>query len=379
MRTYNTLVLATIAVATVACGTAESPKVAKQPVVADVVELDSAQMAAAGVAFTTVGPLPADTIYLTGTITFDAARVSHVASRIQGRIRRVHADIGTFVRRGDTLAVLDSPELGGAQARWAQARVSRDVARRNFDRAERLYRDGIVSERRRLETEAALREQDAALTAALQMLSALGATPDSSGSGLFVIRAPLDGEVVEKHATEGEVVGPEAGLFIVGELNRVWLLLDLYETDLRRVQVGAPVRVVADAYPQTPFFARVGLVSSIVDSVSRTVKVRAEIPNQAHVLKPGMFARAGLTLEAPAAALGVPHAAVQTMGGRDVVFVLEGRGRFRAKPVRLGPPRAGGWLEVHDGLRLGDSVVVTGAFALKTKLLQAAEGEGTDK
>ena len=87
MRTYNTLVLATIAVATVACGTAESPKVAKQPVVADVVELDSAQMAAAGVAFTTVGPLPADTIYLTGTITFDAARVSHVASRIQGRIR----------------------------------------------------------------------------------------------------------------------------------------------------------------------------------------------------------------------------------------------------------------------------------------------------
>jgi multidrug efflux pump subunit AcrA (membrane-fusion protein) len=67
------------------------------------------------------------------------------------------------------------------------------------------------------------------------------------------------------------------------------------------------------------------------------------------------------------------------MGGRDVVFVPEGRGRFRAKPVRLGTPRAGGWLEVYDGLRLGDSVVVTGAFALKTKMLQAAEGEGSDK
>lgn len=379
MRTYNTLVLATVAVATVACGTAESTKDAKQPVMADVVAFDSAQMAAAGVALTAVGPLPADTIYLTGTITFDAARVSHVASRIQGRIRRVYADIGTHVRRGDTLAVLDSPELGAAQARWAQARVSQDVARRNFDRTERLYRDGIVSERRRLETEASLREQDAALTAALQTLSALGATPDSSGSGLFVIRAPLDGEVVEKHATEGEVVGPEAGLFIVGELDRVWLLLDLYETDLRRVTVGVPARVVADAHPQQPFYARVGLVSSVVDSVSRTVKVRAEIPNQAHLLKPGMFARAGLALAAPAAALGVPHAAVQTMGARDVVFVPEGRGRFRARSVRLGPPRAGGWLEVHEGLRLGDSVVVTGAFALKTKLLQAAKGEGTNQ
>lgn len=376
MRTYNTLVLVTVAVATVACGTAESTKDAEQRVAADVVAIDSAQMAAAGVALTAVGPLPADTIYLTGTVTFDAARVSHVASRIQGRIRRVYVDIGTHVNRGDTLAVLDSPELGAAQARWAQARVSRDVARRNFDRAERLYRDGIVSERRRLETEAALREQDAALTAALQMLTALGATPDSSGSGLFVIRAPLDGEVVEKHATDGEVVGPEAGLFIVGELNRVWLLLDLYETDLRRVQVGVPARVLADAYPQQPFFARVGLVSSVVDSVSRTVKVRAEIPNQAHLLKPGMFARAGLALEASAAMLGVPHAAVQSMSGRDVVFVPAGAGRFRAQPVRLGPPRAGGWLEVHEGLRLGDTVVVAGAFALKTKLLQRAEAEG---
>lgn len=379
MRITNKMLLATVSAAVVACGTAESTKDTKQPAVADVVEFDSAQMAAAGVAFATVGPLPADTIYLTGTVTFDAARVSHVTSRIQGRIRRVYADIGTHVKRGDTLAVLDSPELGAAQARWTQARVSQDVARRNFDRAERLYRDGIVSERRRLETEAALREQDAALTAALQTLSALGATPDTSGSGLFVIRAPLDGEVVEKHATEGEVVGPEVGLFIVGELTKVWLLLDLYETDLRRVTVGVPARVVADAYPQQPFYARVGLVSSVVDSVSRTVKVRAEIPNQAHLLKPGMFARAGLALQAPAATLGVPHAAVQTIAGRDVVFVPAGRESFRAQPVRLGPPRAGGWLEVHAGLRLGDSVVVTGAFALKTKLLQAAEGEGTDQ
>ncbi|MBI2407599.1 MAG: efflux RND transporter periplasmic adaptor subunit [Gemmatimonadetes bacterium] len=340
--------------------------------------LDTAQMRSAAIAVQPVGALPADTISLTGTVGFDGARVSHVASRIQGRIRRVYADIGTHVSRGDTLAVLDSPELGAAQARWAQARVSRDVARRNFDRAERLYRDGIVSERRRLEAEATLREQDASLTAALQTLSALGASPDSGGSGLFVIRAPLDGEVVEKHATEGEVVGPEENLFIVGELNRVWLLLDLYETDLRRLRVGVPARVVADAYPQTPFFARVGLISSVIDTVSRTVKVRVEISNEQHLLKPGMFARAGLALAAPSGALGVPHAAVQSLGGRDVVFVPAGAGRYRATPVELGPPRAGGWLEVRSGLQVGDSVVVSGAFALKTHLLQSAN-EGSDR
>jgi len=368
--------VALAALAALACGTpdvaAEKPATAEP----DIVQLDSAQLVAAGVSVGTVRALPADTIYLTGTITFDAARVSHVTSRIQGRIRRVYADIGTHVARGDTLAVLDSPELGAAQARWTQARVSRDVARRNFDRTERLYRDGIVSERRRLEAEAALREQDAALTAALQTLSALGATPDTAGSGLFVIRAPLDGEVVEKHATEGEVVGPEAGLFVVGELNRVWLLLDLYETDLRRVRAGVPVRVLADAYPQTPFFASVGLVSSVIDTISRTVKVRAEIPNREHLLKPGMFARAGLALQAPARVPSVPHAAVQSIAGRDVVFVPAGVGRFRVKPVRLGPPRAGGWLEVREGVSIGDSIVQAGAFALKATLLRSVAGEG---
>ena len=130
MRTHSVLMLASLAVATAACGDAEKKVESKGPAVADVVEFDTAQMRAAGVTLKAVGPLPADTIYLTGTATFDAARVSHVASRIQGRIRRVYADIGTHVRRGDTLAVLDSPELGAAQARWTQARVSRDVARR---------------------------------------------------------------------------------------------------------------------------------------------------------------------------------------------------------------------------------------------------------
>ena len=345
------------------------------PPAADMVELDSAQQVAAGLSLGSFGPLPPDTIYLTGTITFDAARVSHVGSRIQGRIRRVYADIGTYVSAGDTLVVLDSPELGAAQARWAQARVTRDVAARNFERTERLYGDGIVSQRRRLEVEAELREREAELGATLQALSALGAEPDTTGSGLFVIRAPLDGEVVEKHATVGEVVGPETSLFVVGELNRVWLVLDLYETDLRNVRVGLRARLVADAYPDLSFDARVGLISSVVDTVSRTVKVRLEIPNPQHVLKPGMFARAGVALDAMPNAVGIPHAAVQSVEGRDVVFVPVGGQRFRAHPVRLGPPRAGGWVQVLEGLAIGDTIVVSGGFALKAHMLRASFGE----
>ena len=375
MRNLSVLMLAAVAILA-GCGKNDpAPEDHNDAPAADVVELDSAQQASAGLSLGSVGLLPPDTIYLTGTVTFDAARVSHVGSRIQGRIRRVLVDIGAHVSAGDTLVVLDSPELGAAQARWTQARVTRDVAARNFERTERLFRDGIVSERRRLEIEAELREREAELGATLQALSALGAEPDTAGSGLFVIRAPLNGEVVEKHATVGEVVGPETSLFVVGELNRVWLLLDLYETDLRRVRVGLRARVVADAYPDRSFDARVGLISSVVDTVSRSVKVRLEIPNPRHVLKPGMFARSGVVLDATGGTLGIPHAAVQSLEGREVVFVPEGGLRFRAHPVRLGSPRAGGWVEVLEGLAAGDIIVVGGGFALKAHMLRATFGE----
>lgn len=365
-----------LAVLLSACGNtpppSDDPEMAGPP---DVLVLDSAEVAAADLVFGLVEALPADTIQLTGTITFDAAQVSHVSPRTQGRLRRVDVDIGHSVSTGDTLAVLDSPELGAAQARWVKALVARDVANRNYERTERLASDGIVSQRRRLEVEADFRDREAELTAAMQALTSLGAEPDTAATGLFVLRSPLSGEVVEKHATIGEVVGPDAMLFVVGELDKVWLLLDLYETDLRRVRTGAPAVVRADAYPDQDFSARLALVSSVVDTVSRTIKLRLVIPNPDHLLKPGMFARAALAVNDAPGRLGIPHMAVQRVGDREAVFISEGDGRFRIQTVSVGPPRAGGWVEVREGLKAGDRIVIEGSFVLKAQLLRDTFGE----
>lgn len=342
----------------------------------DLVELDSAQVANANLGLGPAGSMPPDTIVLTGTITFDAGRVSHVGPRIQGRIREVTVDLGASVKTGEVLAVLDSPELAAAQARWAQARIRRDLAARNYERADRLSRDGIVSGRRLLEAEAELRDRDAELAGARQTLSALGAEADTAATGIFVLRAPLSGELVERHAVPGEVVGPETSLFVVGELERVWLLLDMYDRDLTRVRVGAAVRVTPEALPDHPVLARIGLISPLVDTLTRTVRVRVEIPNNDHQLKPGMFARAAVTIPGTPDAIGVPREAVQLVNDRTVVFVPEGPGRFRVRPVVLRDSKTGTWVEVQSGLVLGDTVVVGGSFSLKAHLLRAAFGGG---
>lgn len=372
----RTRLLFLLSFATTLAGCRDKAGAEKIPAAEDgIVTLDTVQQRGAGVALGVTRRLPPDTISATGTITFDAGRVSHVGPRIQGRIRRVLVDVGSLVKAGDTLAVLDSPELGAAQARWAQARANRELASRNAGRAERLARDGVVSERRRLEAAAELASRDAELAAGLQALSALGAEPDTGAAGVFVLRSPLDGEVVEKHAVVGEVVGPEANLFVVGELATVWLVLDLYETDLARVRAGLGVRVFADAYPERPYDASIALVSSVVDTTSRTVKVRVVIPNVEHRLKPGMFARAGIAVDAARDAIGLPHAAVQVLRGKEVVFVPAGKDRFRARPIVIGKPRAGGWVEVRQGLALGDTIVIAGGFALKAHMLRASFAE----
>jgi len=279
------------------------------------------------------------------------------------------------VEAGDTLAVLDSPELGAAQATWFAAAVERDVDQLNHERAERLYSDGIVSERRRLEAEAEYRQAEGALAAAERTLAALGAQPDSTAASRFVLRAPLSGVVVDKHATIGEVVGSESHLFTVADLSLLWILLDVYETDLARIVVGAPAIVVTEAYPGRLLDGRIGYIGAVVDTISRTIKVRVELPNPDGILKPGMFVRANLVLADRVEVIGVSTSAVQTLEGNSVVFVPEGGGQFRVTPVVTGRRRAGGWIEVLEGLAFGDSVVTTGSFSLKSDLLKASFGE----
>ena len=358
-----------------ACG-GDAPRAPEKTALSpDVVALDSAQAVAADLALVPVRSLAADTLFLTGSVTFDAGRVSHVGPRAQGRLRQVHADVGTHLRAGDTLAVLDSPELGAMQTTWAKARVAREVAARNFERTERLFADGIVSERRRLEADAELRSREADLAAAAQALAASGAEADTSATGLFVLRAPLSGEVVEKHATVGEVVGPEADLFTVGNLDELWLLLDLFESDLAKVRLGLPARVVAQAYPDRAFSGIVSYIGAQVDSVSRTVKIRIEIPNPDHRLKPGMFVRASVATAGGSRVLGVPREAVQSVAGAPAVFIPLGQGKFRMERVRLGADRAGGWVELLEGPAEGTSIVGRGSFTLKAQLEGAGAAE----
>jgi len=341
----------------------------------DVVRLDSAALAAAGIEVGVADAVTTATLPVTGTITYDANRVSHIGPRTDGRIVALRADIGDRVKRGQVLAVLESPEVGALRAELHQAEALVGIARENYQREKRLEEQGISSRKELLEAEAELRRAQAAALSAGERLRALGAGHGEGGQ--FAITAPFDGVVVEKHARLGEVASPSDRLFTVADLSRVWIELDIYERDLSRVAVGQPVAVTTAAYPGRTFPGRIVYLGDVLDPERRTVRARVEIPNTGRALKPGMFAKATIQVGGGGAPLVVvPQDAVQEIDGRQVVFVPgERAGEFRPVPVEVGQPLDGGRVAVLSGLAPGSRLVVSGAFLLKSELAKGEIGE----
>lgn len=321
------------------------------------IELDSARM------------VPVGGLELTGMITFDQDRVSHVGPKTSGRVVELAARLGDEVVSGQTLAHLESPDVGALRAELDEAASLTAIARERLDRQRRLEEQGISSRREVLTTEAEFHEVVAARESAEERLRVLGASAHGDG-GHFDIVSPYSGRVVQRQAGRGEVVGPDDRMFTVADLSLLWLELDAFEHQLSRVAEGSMADVRTPAWPDRVFVGRVAQVDDLLDPSRRSVTVRVEIDNADLRLKPGMFASAVLR---PAAGderrvLSIPRDAVQEVDGGASVWLSTGRpGEYVARRVEVGSELPGSRIEVISGLGSGELLVVRGAFTLKAE------------
>lgn len=327
-------------------------------------------------------------IQATANIVPAADGEARVGPRVQGRIGRLSVGVGDRVRKGQVLALVDSPELGRAWADYLGALAAADVARETADREKALHEKRISAEREWRAAEAEAVKASAEKAAAENRLHALGITDaqlprTASVAGHLDSRMPLvspiDGVVVQRDATLGQNVDPSQTLFVVMDLRRVWILVEVYEKDLAVVREGLRATVQVAAAPGREFSGVVENVGAVVEPATRTVKVRVALDNPG-VLRPGMFATVRLEGAGGASAgerhgLFAPGAAVQRLGGESIVFVPAGENTFEKREVRISR-EAGEWVEIAEGLRAGERVVTKGAFALKSELQKGELGEG---
>ena len=314
-------------------------------------------------------------IAVTATIQANQDRLAHVVPRVPGRLVGITAKLGDRVKAGQTLASLDSIEIGEAHSAYLQADSQFRLAQADFERAEKLHAEQIVPEKDYLRSRSELEKARANLRAATDKLRLMGVPPARSESAVsvFPVSAPFAGTVIEKTAVLGELAQPDKSLFTVADLSVVWIEANLFEKDLGKIKVGATVGVSVAAYPDELFKGRLTYISSVMDKESRTIKARVEVANADGRLKPDMFANAAIDTATAGKALTVPTSAVLLLEGKKTVFVREKEG-FEKREVELGD-NLGGRFVVKEGIEAGEAVVVEGAYALKARLLKSKIGD----
>ena len=331
----------------------------------------------------------------TAEVGFDEDHRVHITPRLAGRLVEVRATLGQTVAAGDVLAVLDSTEFGRAQAEYLQARTRVALAQDTLKREEKLAAEQLSAQREVAAARARAAEERSTLEAAAMTLHLYGMTPAAVAAirpgqveTLMPLVSPLAGKVVHRHANRGELVGPGEGerggaedtLFIVADLSRVWVRLDIHERDLSRVHVDDTAAVQVDAWPEI-FEGRISQLGDQVDPVTRTVAARIELPNPEGKLRPGMFARVRISdpHAAPAPnrpkSLVVPVAALLRSGEGFIVFVKTGERQYVRRAVHV-IRRTADLAEIADGVQAGEAVVVRGGFILKSEAAKASMGGG---
>lgn len=374
------IAIAAAAMAGVACGSSDQPKAAEADPVGSpddgVIRLTPEQIANAGIA-TAKAEHRSTTGVLVTTAEVQPAEdgVARVGARLAGRITALDAGAGDHVKKNQRLATLDSAEVGRAKAEYQASLVAWKVAQQSLERERELFdkKYNALHDVQVAEAEEARARADR--DAAANLLSSLGVGASGSASTLRVT-APIDGEIVERAATLGQMVETTDTMFVIMDLRQVWIVVDLLERDLAQVAVGQRVSARVSAYPEREFPGTIAAIGATVEPRSRTVHVRVVLPNDDRALKPGMFADVEVEGASGVAhdRVVVPSAAVQRDGTRMLVFVPHGEREFVAREVAVGRESAG-WTEIDGGLTAGETVVTTGSFVLKSETRKGEMGE----
>ncbi len=328
-----------------------------------------------------VDTLPAgsatSTISRPATVQFDPNRVARIGPRIEEKIVRVTKDLGDRVRDGEAVAVLSSVELGTAKSQYLTAQARLKTQQRAYEREQSLRADSITSEAELLEAEAKFEQAQAAFQSAKEALRLHGlSTADVAPAGEremplshFRVTSPVSGTLQKRDVEVGQTVSAQETPFHVAGSSQMWVMIDAYERDIAAVEQGQSVRLTVSSLPGESVQGRIDFISQTLEEESRTLRMRAVVPNPDGALRDGMYGRAHISTDATVERALISTDAVQTIDGASMVFV-PGRkaGHFRAVEVRLGEESQDGEVELLSGLQPGDAAVTNGAFNLKATL-----------
>jgi membrane fusion protein, heavy metal efflux system len=371
-------------------------------------------MAKAGIDIAVVERRPVlEAVVANGEVTYDETRMAHLSSRVAGSVWHVQKEVGDQVKRGEVLAVIDAGLVGIAKSAFVRAVSEMRLKQTEDARLRPLAKIGAVSDRELREAVANYEEARINLQAAEQTLINLGfhihaedyadvdtdeiaerlrfldlppeltvgLDPKSTTSNLIPLRASLDGVIVDRHVVEGEVVEPTTMLFEVADINRLWLKLDVRQEDTQFLRLGQTV-LFRGSCDECEVSGTINWISTAADDVTRTLRVRADLPNPNGQLRANTFGTGRIVLRQEPKAIAVPTEAVHWDGTCHVVFVRDkdflqkdSPKFFHVRSVRPGVVD-GNMTEIIAGLLPGEVIASKNSMVLEAQLLKSNLGAG---
>jgi len=348
---------------------------------ADEVHLTAEQIRQVGLKVETLKPRPdTELIRAPGTVAFNAYRLADITSLVDGVVHARYVRLGDRVRQGQRLVTLISTALAQAEAGFLRAEAEHRKSKQDWVRLKGLAEQKIVSQARLQQAESIHQSNHAALAAARATLASYGlrgrdidALIKQSDYGQLTLRASRSGTIVADDFRLGQHVAAGAPLIQIADDRTLWVEVRIPATQLFSIRVGQAASIIPKG-GNRHYTGKVVNIHPQLDTATRTAGVRLEVENVDAALHPGMFVEAAIDAGTGRKALLLPREAIQREGGKLIVFVEKEAGHYKRREVRVGAASMGR-VPVLEGLKAGDRVVTTGAFAVASELAKAGFAE----
>ncbi len=294
-------------------------------------------------------------INLTGSIAPDENKTVKIFPMVSGIAQDVHVQLGDVVSKGQTLAIMKSAEMAGFNKDYISAEADVRSAKRAFESEQDLYKSGLASQK---DFEQAQSDYQKAEAESKRAGAVIGI--NKSNAQGYIIKSPISGFVIEKNLTDNTQVRADnsQNLFTIADLSDVYVLINIYESDIASVQTGDPVKITTLSYPDKVFDGKIDKVYDMIDPDSKVIKARVKIANPGNKLKPGMFANVTIKAKSGEDLPVINTRALIFDNDKNYVIVVDGKAHARIQQIDIAK-RVEDRAYIRTGLKPGDRIVAS--------------------